>query len=69
MSFSYHLPGARPAKATEFRDGRWFIVMGFAGFNSPANNRSGYPTMLSAYAAIRRYENAGRRTRAALNKE
>lgn len=35
--------------------GRWFITMGHPGFNSPANNRDGYSSMLAAEQAIRRY--------------
>jgi hypothetical protein len=30
--------------------GRWFITMGHAGFNSPANNRNGYRTAKAAQA-------------------
>jgi hypothetical protein len=30
--------------------------MGFAGFNSPSNNRSGYRTQAGALAAIRQYQ-------------
>lgn len=39
--------------------GRWFITIGHAGFNSPANNRDGYATQDSAYTAAYRYLNAG----------
>lgn len=35
--------------------GRWYITMGHPGFNSPANNRSGYASRGAAEAAIRRY--------------
>lgn len=34
----------------------WYIKMGFAGFNSPANNRFGYKTKDAAEAAILRYQ-------------
>ena len=37
-------------------DVRYFIAIGFAGFNSPANNRSGYASPESALAASLRYE-------------
>lgn len=35
--------------------GRWYITMGHAGFNSPANNRNGYKSSLDALKATRRY--------------
>ena len=35
--------------------GRWFITMGHPGFNSPANNRSGYASQSAALAAVRKY--------------
>lgn len=35
--------------------GRFYITMGHAGFNSPANNRDGYATRAKALAAIRNY--------------
>ena len=35
--------------------GRAFITMGHPGFNSPANNRSGYATPGAAQAAVVRY--------------
>jgi hypothetical protein len=38
--------------------GRWFITMGHPGFNSPANNRSGYASQAKALAAMRRYARA-----------
>ena len=37
------------------QDGRWFILMGHAGFNSPANNGRGYESREKAVAASRRY--------------
>ena len=40
-------------------DVRYFIAVGFAGFNSPANNRSGYVTAQAARAASLRYERKG----------
>lgn len=40
--------------------GRWFIVMGQPGFNSPANNRGGYKTEAAAVFASRRYATGGR---------
>lgn len=48
------------AKETVFGT-RYFIAMGFPGFNSPANNRSGYETAAKALAAHLRY--ASRRTK------
>ena len=35
--------------------GNWFITMGHPGFNSPANNRSGYKTKEAAVKAYKRY--------------
>jgi hypothetical protein len=34
--------------------GRWFITLGHAGFNLPANNRSGYASQARALAAHER---------------
>ena len=44
--------------------GRFFIEVGFPGFNSPANNRSGYATPKDALAASLRYERKGIASRA-----
>ena len=33
--------------------GRWFITMGHAQFNSPANNGKGYATEAAALRAVR----------------
>jgi len=35
--------------------GRAFITMGHPGFNSPANNRSGYASRQAAEKAVARY--------------
>ena len=43
---------------------RFFIGVGFPGFNSPANNRSGYATQEAALAASLRYERKGIASRA-----
>lgn len=37
------------------KTGRWFIVMGQPGFNSPANNREGYVSEAAALSARNRY--------------
>ena len=42
-------------------DVRYFIAIGFPGFNSPANNRSGYASPEGALAASLRYERKGHR--------
>ena len=42
-------------------NGRWFLTMGHAGFNSPANNRDGYKTWRNAKLAQRAYETKGAR--------
>ena len=34
---------------------RFFIGIGFPGFNSPANNRNGYETYATALSASKRY--------------
>lgn len=39
---------------------RWYIKIGFAGFNSPANNRSGYASKTAAEAACLRYQGKGK---------
>jgi len=39
--------------------GRWYITMFHPGFNSPANNRSGYATSGAAIKATRRYGRRG----------
>jgi hypothetical protein len=38
----------------------WFIKMGFAGFNSPTNNRNGYASRAAAEKACLRYQNKGK---------
>lgn len=35
--------------------GRWFITMMHPGFNSPANNRTGYATFEAVTKALGRY--------------
>lgn len=42
-----------PVKQAE--SGGWYITMGHAGFNSPANNRGGYKTRKAAVAAYGKY--------------
>lgn len=37
-------------------NGRWFIRMGFAGYNTHANNRNGYTTRAKALATVRKYQ-------------
>jgi predicted secreted protein len=39
----------------ELANGRWYIRMGFAGYNSLTNNGDGYSTKARAEAAIRHY--------------
>jgi len=39
---------------------RWYITMGHAGYNSPANNAEGYNTRKSAEGANREYQKRGR---------
>ncbi len=35
--------------------GSWYITIGHAGFNSPANNRGGYKSREAAVTAHRKY--------------
>lgn len=57
--FHNYMTHKNEADATEEKGGRWYIKMGFAGFNSAANNWDGYATQAGAEAAIRRYESKG----------
>lgn len=41
--------------------GRWYITVGHAGFNSFANNRSGYIGARAAIKASQRWEDKGRK--------
>jgi hypothetical protein len=43
-------------EAVEEKNGRWYIKMGFAGYNSVANNGCGYAYETSAIRAIQRYQ-------------
>ena len=62
QGFTFHLPTAEvPGDAVEERSGRFYIVMGFAGVNTHANNRDGYASRSNALAAVRRFDRgAGR---------
>ena len=35
--------------------GRWYILFGHAGYNSPANNSNGYASKAKALASMRKY--------------
>lgn len=59
--FTYYFPGDKPAEPVEQIRDRWFIKMGFAGFNSPANNATGYATKEKAISMIRFYQNRGKK--------
>jgi hypothetical protein len=52
--------GENTTDATEQKGDRWYIKMGFAGYNSRANNLDGYASKVRAEAAITRYENKGK---------
>lgn len=54
--FVFVLTGDAPSCPVEERNGRFFIVMGFAGFNTRANNRDGYATQALALATIRKLQ-------------
>lgn len=55
-----HATGCPEAVKENPETGRFFITMGHPGFNSPANNGTGYATYAKARAAIRHY--SGRHT-------
>ena len=48
-------PNASPLARRLRADVRFFIGIGFPGFNSPANNRNGYETYATALSASQRY--------------
>lgn len=56
-------PDAVEVRVDRFEGKRFYLTMGHAGFNSPANNRDGYVSKAAAVAASRRYEERGRRAR------
>lgn len=58
--FKYHLGGTPPSSPVAEVQGRWYIMMGYSGFNSPANNRWGYASRQKAEEAILRYQNKSR---------
>lgn len=43
-------------EAVEMVRGRWKIKVGFCGFNTPANNRSGYVSKEMALKTILKYQ-------------
>lgn len=55
MFFNY-LTMKNETEAVKRINDRWYIDLGFAGFNSRANNYHGYKTKDAAEAAIRKYE-------------
>jgi hypothetical protein len=59
--FANFISMARTDDAVEHntRYNTYFIKVGFAGFNSPANNGRGYATQAKAEAAILRYQGKG----------
>lgn len=51
--YRYYLNDANPpSEPVEERNGRHYIKMGFAGFNTPRNNANGYTTRKAALCAI-----------------
>lgn len=50
-------------EAVEPQGNRWYIRVGFAGFNSDANNADGYPTPGAAMRAAERYAGRSKRAR------
>lgn len=56
-AFHYYFSDSPPTESpVERKRGAWFILMGFAGYNSRANNLNGYATEAKAVAAILRYQ-------------
>lgn len=55
--FCNYLTQIETDEAVEERNGRWYIKVGFAGFNTKANNSNGYATKEKAEAAVVRYQN------------
>ncbi len=55
--FFNHLTQKNESEAVEFKNGGWYIKVGFSGFNSTANNRGGYKSASDAEGAILRYQN------------
>ncbi len=55
--FLNYLSNEMVDEAVERKLGGWFIKVGFAGFNSPANNRWGYKSKEAAEAAVLKYQN------------
>lgn len=56
-------PGQRILTLNYCGEVRYFIAVGFAGFNLPANNRSGWATEKSALATSLRYESIAANSR------
>ena len=54
--FYNHMKQEFVSEAVEEIRGRWFIKIGFSGFNSSANNFNGYDTKLKAEQAVLRYQ-------------
>ena len=48
--------GGLGQSAVELINGRWFVTMGHAGFNSRANNGFGYATEANARRAVATYQ-------------
>lgn len=51
-------PATCPDRFKQAANGRWFVTMGHAGFNSRANNRDGFATLKAAEGSNRRYRTA-----------
>ena len=54
--YNYFLDNDPPSNPVEQKGSSWYIKMGFCGFNSPRNNREGYPSQHAALTAIRFYQ-------------
>lgn len=56
LTEKYESECAEPGNKERGLGDRWFIKMGFAGFNSTANNGTGYATKRAAELACMRYQ-------------
>ncbi len=48
-------PNCKTAVAEFTETGRWYILFGHAGYNSPANNGNGYASKNKALVSMRKY--------------
>lgn len=61
MAFRNYMTNTDEEVAVELIRGRWYIKMGFAGFNSGRNNFDGWASKVGAESAIHHYQLKGAR--------